>query len=85
MDQLLHLFDLFNGAAKTLATYMPQNGADLVKLLQNVLNWGIGIDAWIGVHYGVSIKAFVIAITNILVVASNFLITLLQQIVQRMH
>lgn len=85
MDQLLRLFDLFNAAAKTLAGYLPQNGPELLKALQNLFDWGLGIDSWIGVHYGVSIKVFVVAISNILITAGTFLLTLLQEIVKRMQ
>lgn len=85
MDQLLRLFDLFNSTAKSLAGYLPQSGPELLNTLKKLLDWGLSIDTWIGVHLGVSLKIFLTTIGKIIVTSGTFILNLLQEIVKRLH
>ncbi len=83
MDQLLKLFDLFNTSAKVLASYIPQNGPELVELLKKALVWGRDIDVWLGNTFGVSIQKFSEVILRILMNSGEFILELVKQIANR--
>ena len=83
MDFILKLVDLFTNAAKILAGYLPQSGADLIQIFQKIVEWALVLNIWIASHLGVNIQSFISFIGRLFLFILNYLIELIKAIAAR--
>lgn len=83
MDLFYRLFDLFVAAAHRLASYIPQSGEDVMRLLGYVLHFALAVNNWIAAHLGVNIKGIFSVIGGVVISGIHYFIDIIKNLANR--
>ncbi len=83
MDLFYRLFDLFVAAAHRLAAYIPQSGADVMRLFGYVLHFADLVNHWLAAHVGVDLQRFFVAVGKLVILGIHYCIDVIKNLAKR--
>lgn len=83
MEWFYKVFDLFNAAARKLATYLPQSGDDVIQLFHRFLQFAGTINTWVADTLGINFQKIAAELGRIIVLAFNFFVDIVKNLVER--
>lgn len=84
LDLILKLFDLFNETARKMADYLPQSGADVIRMFQAITLAANNLNIWIADNIGVNSQALLAPLGRLLILWLNFLLEAVRIIVSKL-
>ena len=84
LDLILKLFGLFNETAVKMSAYLPQSGADVIKIFQNLTLVASNLNIWVANNVGVNLQALLAPLGRLVVLWLNFLIEAVRIIVSKL-
>jgi len=83
MEWFYKIFDLFNDAARKVATYLPQSGDDIIQLFRRFLQFAGTINTWIADTLGINFQKIASELGRIIVLVFNFFVDIVKNLVER--
>jgi len=84
LDLILKLFDLFNETAAKMAAYLPQSGADVIRMFQELTLVTNNFNLWVANNIGVNLQALLAPLGRLVVLWVNFLLEAVRIIVSKL-
>ncbi|MBI4991881.1 MAG: hypothetical protein HZB99_01570 [Candidatus Harrisonbacteria bacterium] len=83
MEWFFRAFDLFVQTAHQMATYVPQNGADLLELFKKLLDLSSAIGRWVLENIGINLQLVFSKIGELVFKLIYFIVDVLKQMMDR--
>ncbi|MBI3046645.1 MAG: hypothetical protein HYY86_03875 [Candidatus Harrisonbacteria bacterium] len=84
LDLILKLFDLFNETASKMAAYLPQSGADVIRMFQSLTLIANNLNIWISNNIGANLQTALAPLGRLLILWLNFLLEAVKIIVGKL-
>ena len=84
MSFFFKAFDLFINTAKKLAAYVPQSGADVIQLFQQLKQFVFLINERFADIVGINVRDLIRPIGRLIAVIFTFLFDIVRQIVEKL-